>query len=105
MSQSIDLHLVHSVPQSYRLRPLLFALDTNPLFDLIKSHLKYTAVTMNLGSTSPSNFSTSEDTAVIRIDSCVSDTRKWLLNNSSFINGAKTEFHHRYYTATLQSPS
>ena len=94
-SPSADLPLEHGVPQGSCLGPLLFTPYTSPLFEIIRSHLPemhcYADDTQIYLAFKP-NPTTSENPSLIAIESCVSDIRAWLLNNSLLINDAKTEF-------------
>ena len=94
-SPSADLPLEHSVPQGSCLGPLFFTLYTSPLFEIIRSHpheMHCYADDTQIYLVFKPNPTTSENPALIAIESCVSDIRAWLLNNSLLINNAKTEF-------------
>ena len=94
-SPTADLPLEHGIPQGSCLGPLLFTLYTSPLFEIIRPHLPemhcYADDTQNYLAFKP-NPTTSENPSLIAIESCISDIRAWLLNNSLLINDAKTEF-------------
>ena len=81
--------------QGFCLGPLLFIPYISPLFYVIKSHLPnmhcYADDTQIYTSFKPDS-PTTEKLALITIESCVADVRRWLINNKLSINDLKTEF-------------
>ena len=87
--------LEHGVPQGSCLGPLLFVLYTSKLFDIVRSHLpnasSYADDSQLYLSFKPDH-TANETTALLAMQSCVVEIKKWLCNDKLLMNDGKTEF-------------
>ena len=94
-ARSKRFDLKHGVPQGSCLGPLLFMLYASKLFDIIEFHLPevhaYADDTQLYISFKP-NKSTDQSVAVIAMQNCIDDVRKWMLKDKLKLNDDKTEF-------------
>ena len=93
--QSDMFKLEHGVPQGPCLGPLLFVLYTSKLFDIVRSHLpnasSYADDSQLYLSFKPDH-TANETTALLAMQSCVVEIKKWLCNDKLLMNDGKTEF-------------
>ena len=87
--------LFQGVPQGSCLGPLLFAIYTRRLFDIVKHHLPqvhcYAHDTQLYVSFSP-NKSAEADAAIKSMTDCITDVRSWMISNNLILNEDKAEF-------------
>ncbi|KXJ10383.1 putative RNA-directed DNA polymerase from transposon BS [Exaiptasia diaphana] len=82
------------VPQGSCLGPLLFSIYVSPLFDIVSNHLPKVhcyADDTQLYLVFQPNSSTAQDSAIISMEACIKDIRKWMTMDSLKINDDKTE--------------
>ena len=92
---SDSFKLPYGVPQGSCQGPLLFTIYSSKLFEVIKYHLPeahaYADDTQLYLSFSPDT-ATNQTDAVIAMERCISDIRKWMLKDKLKLNDDKTEF-------------
>ena len=92
---SDKLHIKYGVPQGSCLGPLLFVLYGSKLFKIIEQHLPDVhtyADDTQLYLSFNADSSVEQSAALLAMQSCIADIRKWMLQDRLKLNDDKTEF-------------